>query len=114
MLFTLLIRIMPHLELGALLGHVQDVLCADHGADAQHGEPEVALVHVRRDLVQQVALPADVVVHVHDADDRVGNPHHQEDDPVRGARGFEAKSVRHGPGDHADQGGGLGLGWASK
>ncbi len=70
------------LKVCILVVHVQNLLCPDRGPDAQYCQPEVALRNIRRDLIEQVAFPADVVVHIHDADHNVHNPDHKEDDPI--------------------------------
>lgn len=75
--------------------------------DPQNTQPEIALTIIRRNLPQQLALPADVVVNIHDANDNSEDPHDEENDPVSRARCFASKAVGHGPGDHADESGGL-------
>lgn len=91
-----------HLKLRTLPIHVQNILRTDHGPNAQRGQPESALMNLRRDLIQQVAFPGDVVVDVHDTDYRVEDPDDQENNPVGGAGGFVAEAVGHGPSYHAD------------
>lgn len=80
-----------------------------HRPNTQHRQPKVPLRILRRDLRQEVALPADVVGDVHQREDGVRDPDDQEDDPVSRAGGVVPVVVGDRPGDHADEGGGLGV-----
>lgn len=79
----------------------------DHEPNAQNREPEIALGYFWSNLIKQVTFPSDVVVDIHDADDRVRNPDHQPDNPVSLAGCFIAKTITDGPGNHADESGWL-------
>ena len=78
------------------------VFCSAHRLKAQHGQPKIALTILWRNLIEQLALPADVVVDVHNADHDVQDPDHKVDDPISLAGSFATKAIGNSPGNHAD------------
>ena len=79
------------------------MLVAAHRSDAKYSQPEVTLLVLWCNLIQEVAFPCDVVVDVHETHDDIHDPDHEIDDPVRRAGGLVFESICDCPDDHADQ-----------